>query len=679
MQELFKRIGNLPIRYRVVATMLLLVLLAEASTAYLGFREYKSGMMEQAVEKMIVARNNRIHDIRTDLESFVVNVELFSSLRGVREALSGTIPPDGSPYPHDQNIGGFMNYLKRSTNVYDLFIINTSGDILYTVAEESDRGTNLFTGPYKDSELSRAFRRSLELLQPQISSVAYYKPSAEPALFIVTPVIHNNRVLGMVAAQLSWEGLSGVLTSIIGLGKTGEVVACVLRNDTAYLTPLRHEPSARFDIQVPMGGSEPGPIQLALAGHVGSGINLDYRNTEVVAAWGYIPEMQIGIVVKMDAEELLEPVKRMKLTVLMSVACIMFITSIIGYLLARSITAPMNSLTQTAMKYARGDLDIRSDISSRDEIGLLARAFNSMADNIKRFSTAISKKNDALRKAGQLLEQKVEERTATLATANEEIKSFAYIVSHDLRSPLVNVKGFAGELNLSMKEVREKIMAYQSEFTAADRQVIERLLDEDIPESMQFITSGVGKMDAMLTSILKLSRLGRKELRFEPVDLDAMSRRIVDTLDFQIRAADCEVSIGHMPVIRNDSIVLEQILGNLISNAVNYLSPERAGNICIDSKLDERGITIRVSDNGLGITADEEEKVFQIFRRGRHENITGEGMGLSYVQTLVRAQNGSISYKANEDCGTTFTVYLPLHTADAIEDADTARTPGEEV
>jgi len=659
MPGLFDRIGNLPIRYRVMATMLFLVLLAEASTAYLGFREYKSGMMEQAVEKMIVARNNRIHDIRTNLQTLVVEVELLSSLKGVQEVLSRSSPADGNPYPYEKTIGGSMRFLKRSTNVYDLFIINTSGDILYTVAGEPDRGTNLFTGPYKDSELSRAFRRSLELLQPQISSVAYYEPSDGPALFIVTPVIHDNRVLGMVAAQLSWEGLRGVLTSIIGLGKTGEVVAGVRRENNAYMTALRHAPSARFDMDVPMGGGRSGLIQLALEGHVGSGFSFDYRNTEVVAAWGYIPEMQMGIVVKMDTDELLEPVNRMKLTVLISVACIMLITGIIGYLLARSITAPMKSLTETAMQYARGDMNIRSDISTRDEIGLLARAFNNMADNINRFTKAIQAKNEALQEAASVLDQKVKERTATLAAANEEIKSFAYIVSHDLRSPLVNLKGFTGELEFTLKDITQKIEKTEGKLKVADREELKRLIEEDIPESMHFITTSVDRMDAMLTSILKLSRLGRRELQLENIDLRILCKAVLSSLDFQIRDTGTEVTLGELPDIINDRTVMEQIMSNLIGNAIKYLSHERSGKVHIWSESDEQGTTISVQDNGRGISDDEKEKIFQIFRRGRHTDVVGEGMGLAYVQTLARAQNGRISYTSVENEGTTFSVYLP--------------------
>lgn len=406
---LFERIDDLPIRYRIVATMLFLVLLAEASTAFLGFREYPEHMMQNAIEKMSTACNNRIHNIRSDLQTIIVETELFSNLKSVQDILFRSQAPPGNRDASRKTIVGSMRYIKGSTDIHDLFIISPTGDILYTLAGETDMGTNLVTGPYRDSELARTFRRSLDLLQLQISQVAYYEPSREPALFIVTPVIHDGRILGMVAAQLNWDGLSDILTSIIGLGRTGEVVAGVLKAGTAYLSPLRNVPSARFDVKVPLGANLAGPIQKALHGDVGSAYDSDYRNIKVAAAWGYIPELQMGIVVKMDTAELLEPVRNMKITILISTACIMLITGIIGYLLAFSITAPIDSLTRTASAYATGDQDARSGIRSHDEIGLLARAFNLMADNIDRFTQAIHEKNLALTRAGEVLEQKVEE------------------------------------------------------------------------------------------------------------------------------------------------------------------------------------------------------------------------------------------------------------------------------
>jgi len=167
-------------------------------------------------------------------------------------------------------------------------------------------------------------------------------------------------------------------------------------------------------------------------------------------------------------------------------------------------------------------------------------------------------------------------------------------------------------------------------------------------------------MDHMLTAILTLSRLGRRVLVPEQVDLKVLCDEILASLAHQIKQTNTTVELGNLPVINNDRIVLEQIMGNLIGNAIKYLDPNRPGKLSIQSETADNGITISVTDNGRGIDADEKEKVFQIFRRGKHQDVEGEGMGLAYVQTLVRAQNGSISFKSEANTGSTFTVFLPI-------------------
>jgi len=321
----------------------------------------------------------------------------------------------------------------------------------------------------------------------------------------------------------------------------------------------------------------------------------------------------------------------------------------------REIISPLQEATVVVSKYAQGHLGRRIHIRSQDEIGQLATAFNIMADHINEFRLEIESKNKELEASDIQLRQ----RLATLAAANEEIKSFAYIVSHDLRSPLVNLKGFTSELGFTLKEISEKIAQIEGRLDNADREEIKRLIEDDVPESMSFINTSVTKMDAMLNAILKLSRLGRYRLQFEAIDLHELCNSVLETYASHIRDTGIEITCGELPDIFNDRPIMEQIMGNLIGNAIKYLSPDRRGQIRIWSENNSQGITISVEDNGRGIADDEKEKVFQIFRRGRHQDVVGEGMGLAYVQTLARAQNGSISYTSKEDEGSTFSVYLP--------------------
>ncbi len=657
----FIRFSSSPIRYRVVAALFVVVFLSAISISYFTFKQFESSMIHQAVEHMADIRNNRIHDIRTSIQKSIRDNERFSTLPAVIKDLSNHNPAEYSETVSNSPIHNAIDQQGEYYDLHDLFIISTNGNIIHSMGNEVDARTNLLSGPYKETQLAKVFRQAMQMLQPQISTVAYYEPSSEAALFIATPVIHDNKILGVTAVQINWEELHDTLTSITGLGESGEVVAGILKQDKAYLAPLRHMPSAELDLEVTMGSSLAGPIQYALQGDVGSAFDKDYRDIDVAAAWGYIPELQMGIVVKMDTEELLEPVEQMKSITLIIVAGILLIAVFIAYLLARSITAPLARLTDSTLRYAEGDISVRSTFRSGDEIGQLATAFNVMADHLEEYNREIRTKNLALIKAGEVLEQKVCERTATLAAANEEIKSFAYIVSHDLRSPLVNMKGFTGELEYTLKEISELTERIEEKLEQRDRKTMHRLIQEDIPESFSFISTSVAKMDHMLTAILTLSRLGRRELHIESIDLKPLCDEILATLTHQIKQTGTTVELNTLPVIDNDRIVIEQIMNNLIGNAIKYLALDRAGNISINAESDDNGITINVTDNGRGISEEENDKVFQIFRRGKHQDVQGEGMGLAYVQTLARAQNGSITFESEENVGSTFSVFLPLN------------------
>ncbi|GAV20684.1 phytochrome-like protein cph1 [Mariprofundus micogutta] len=660
--HLLNRFSDLPVRYRIIFTLIVVVLISEVSLSFFAFKQFENSMIAESIQHLRDIRSNRIYSVRTELTQHIQINDIFSSLPETAEVLVAYNKLPGNRQTPDKSgeaIEHLIHHLGEQTGLYDLFVIAKNGDIIHSAKKEADFNTNLLTGPYRNTALAKAYRHAINQLQTRTSSIAFYMPSNAMAVFIASPVILHGQLLGAVAIQLDWKSLADILGSITGLGKSGEVVAGVLHGDKAYLAPLRHMPTSEMDFTVPMGANLAGPIQDALQGHVSSAFDVDYRNIPVVAAWGYIPELEMGLVVKMDKAELMESVQNMQQNAIMIVLGVMIGTVFIGMMLARTISSPIDELTETTLAYADGNMEERSNISSHDEIGLLATAFNTMADNIKRYNQDVIDKNLKLKAYGEELEQRVEERTATLSAANEEIKSFAYIVSHDLRSPLVNLKGFTGELDYTLKEISEKLASIKDKLEASEQQEMQKLIEEEIPESMGFITTSVEKMDAMLAAILKLSRLGRRELVLETIDLSETAESLVDIHRHQLQETHSRVDIGDLPCIRNDRMVVEQILGNLIDNAIKYLDPERAGEISISAVSRDSGIAIAVTDNGHGIAESENDKVFQIFRRGRHTTVQGEGMGLAYVQTLARAQGGSITFESQENLGTTFTVFLP--------------------
>ncbi|MCB0223080.1 MAG: GAF domain-containing sensor histidine kinase [Anaerolineae bacterium] len=273
----------------------------------------------------------------------------------------------------------------------------------------------------------------------------------------------------------------------------------------------------------------------------------------------------------------------------------------------------------------------------------------------------------ALQEAHDKLEQRVKERTADLQAANEELRNFAYIISHDLRAPLVNIKGFAGELDYSLEMLRASLDHVLPQLDDAHQADLTTAIHQDIPEALDFINSSVSRMNSLINAILKLSRLGRRELLSEAIDMTDLVQDTLNSLAHQIEQTETEVTLAPLPQVVADRTSMEQIMGNLLANALNYLTPTRPGRIEISAQITPKTVTFRISDNGRGIAQDDLPKIFDIFRRAGRQDVPGEGMGLAYVRTLVRRHGGQIYCESELEVGSTFIFTIARNLAEELE------------
>lgn len=256
-------------------------------------------------------------------------------------------------------------------------------------------------------------------------------------------------------------------------------------------------------------------------------------------------------------------------------------------------------------------------------------------------------------------EKRLHKYADELQQSNEEIRQFAYIVSHDLRAPLVNLKGFAAELQSACHVLDDTMAEALSSLDDAQKREVIRVLKEDIPEALSFINSSVTRMDGYVSAILKLSRLGRRELNMGQVDMEGIVGETLRTLAHQIEERNVKVTTGSLPGVIADRTSMEQVTGNLLTNALLYLDPERPGEIEImgDGNPDEAIFHVR--DNGRGISKKDMHKIFAPFRRAGKEDVPGEGMGLAYVQTLIKRHGGRIWVESELGKGATFSFSIP--------------------
>ncbi|WMT87389.1 CHASE3 domain-containing protein [Pelagibacterium sp. 26DY04] len=279
---------------------------------------------------------------------------------------------------------------------------------------------------------------------------------------------------------------------------------------------------------------------------------------------------------------------------------------------------------------------------------------------VLRYTRELDTARDEVEMLNRDLEKRVAERTVDLRRANEEVQRFAYIVTHDLRAPLVNIMGFTSELEAALGPINALVESHGENPDDPVLAEARQTAQEDLPEAIGFIRSSTRKMDGLINAILKISREGRRELKSERLDLAELVEGAVAAVRHQIDETGGEVTIDvSTPPVFSDRLALEQILGNLLDNAIKYRHPDRPIDIAVKGRQERDGrIVIDVRDNGRGIAPEDHERVFELFRRSGNQTVPGEGIGLAHVRIMARNLGGDIELQSNRDHGTTFTVII---------------------
>ena len=472
------------------------------------------------------------------------------------------------------------------------------------------------------------------LVQPPVYAELYDR---QPIIFAATPVYDEQHTLrGVLVGAAGLKTLEEIMGERAGLGGSGETY--LVGGDYRMLTTPRIPQNEAFPFVMTQGA------QLAVQKKQGG--NALYNNYQqppvaVLGVYRWLPGLQAALLAEQSQAEAFAAIyQNMRLTLGLTLFTALLCT-LFAILVTRRIAVPLEHLTAAAVRMASGDLDQKVSIERQDELGDLAAAFNAMA-----------------RQLGELidnLEERVSARTGELARSNQEVRQFAYIVSHDLRAPLVNLTGFATELRSDLQVIYtcyDKILPCLDE---AERQRLTSALQENVPEDLKFIETSIHRIDYFLNTLIKLSRLGRRELKLEPVDCQALVTETLQSLAHQLEGGQVQVHIEPLPTINADRTSLTQIFGNILDNAVKYLDESRPGRIEISACQEADVTSFTIKDNGSGIAPHDMDKVFAPFRRAGRQDQPGEGMGLSYVQTLVRLHGGQIECQSQIDVGTSFT------------------------
>ncbi len=257
-----------------------------------------------------------------------------------------------------------------------------------------------------------------------------------------------------------------------------------------------------------------------------------------------------------------------------------------------------------------------------------------------------------------LAEKQREDLLKTLQVKTEELESIIYVSSHDLRSPLVNIQGFSGELEESCRQV-QKILAGNTVAESAEQRLTE-LLSQDIPAALEYITTSVSKLDALQKGLLKICRIGRESLDIRKVAMNDLIDGVLKSIHFQTTQCGATITVESLSDCLADAGQLTQVFINLIDNAIKYRSPDRPPVIRIYGRVEDKRSVYSVADNGIGIAPEHQKKVFEMFHQLDPANgPRGEGLGLTIVKRILGRMDGQIRLESAPGVGSVFSVILP--------------------
>ncbi len=612
-----------------------------------------------------------IEERRDDIHVLARNRSIaaqFEALRSAVGQLSAEHPqPDDVWFalleqPSYTTLAEHLDLVKKAYGVYErILIVDAATGRILVSTEEVDVGTDVSDQSF--------FRETLRSPEDYVGDV---QASADPH----GPVFHvghgvfrtEGEVVALIIGEVSTEGMiRPMLHTGEGLGARGE--SLLVNKDVKILTSLKHPL---------LDGTRPEPLAYqitaepavrAARGERDVIESDDYRNEPVLAAFRYIeitPELGWGMVVKRDRAELLAPLRHDILDSfwvgLASVLLVVMLT--IG--VARTVTRPLRSLSQTTRRVAAGNLSARAEVATSDEVGMLASTFNTMIERIQHWQedleTEVGARTAELLAANEELNREVGQRKqaeAELARHLDQLEDLVAERTRDLeeaQEALIRQERLAalGQLTAVVShELRNPLGTIRTSFYTIDRRLRGKM--RDLEPALDRIERSILRCNAIIIDLLDFGRV--RSLDLCDTEIDQWLEGAID--EFEIpenivlsRELNCGASL---PL--DQERFLRCVL-NVLSNACQAM-PD-GGMLRVSSNREDGGVAIRLADTGCGIPPEKLEKILEPLYSTK---TFGVGLGLPIVKQIIEQHGGRISVQSRPGDGTTIVLHLPMQTS----------------
>jgi methyl-accepting chemotaxis protein len=410
----------------------------------------------------------------------------------------------------------FNQFLTRYA-LYDIFLIDPQGNVIYTVFKEKDLGTNLKTGAYADSGLGQVFQNSLNLKNEEMTfrDFSPYEPSYNStAAFIGTPVYINGKLAGVLAFQLSITNINRIMSfekqyQKAGLGQSGEVYLVgpdfTMRNDSRFVDQIENPAVQKLNTTIGVFKIKTPSTERALEGKQGAWISHDYRGASVLSSYGSIEAFgaRWGIIAELDEREALEGAIMLRNQVLIIAALVTLAMIFLAFFFLKSILRPIQNFIEKFKQGARGDLTVRIENKRRDEIGVLGNYFNEFMQKLETIILGLKKNSNQLTLSSEELASNIQETTASI----QEITASTTSVI----SSIENQKSKTASSSENVSEIQnavEKLNGYAEEMK-------NRLSDSStaIEEMAANINSSAGMAENTSEASRKLEETSRQGMK----------------------------------------------------------------------------------------------------------------------------------------------------------------------
>ncbi|HBA41269.1 MAG TPA: hypothetical protein DCZ05_16585 [Deltaproteobacteria bacterium] len=495
------------------------------------------------------------------------------------------------------------------------------------------RSRAISRGPGRDLSASTAYQEARQ--GKSYFGPVYFIRGSEPYMTFAFPIeSFPGNVIGVLQAEVNlkyiWELISGIKVGKAGYAYTitssGNLIAHPDLSLVLQGRNVAHLDQVKAAFQLTPGIAKSGAL-----------VANNLEGKRVISSYAIIPNLDWAVFIERPVEEIYEPLYASILRTSSLLLIGLGVALLASLFVARRVVHPLQTLREGVERIGRGDLSLRIQLKTGDEIEVLAEEFNKM--------TA------ALEEAYKGLERKVAERTQALVTANKRIDEaskykaqFFANVTHELRTPLHAIMGFT--------------------------RLVLRNTEGQLPElhrgDLQKVLMSAEQLLNLINGVLDLSKIeaGRMEIFPEAFRLDEVIHVAMSTVDPMLNDGQIYLTAkiaSDIPPMRTDREKLKQILLNLLSNAAKFTEK---GEIGISVWKEDGSVKLVVSDTGIGMRKEALDYIFEEFRQvdpSSTRKYGGSGLGLTIVKRLIGLLGGDIHVESELGKGSKFTVTLPIN------------------